>query len=430
MKTLIVLGALVVVILSYVLGGLIGFIVGAVVVAVAIISYRLARGPGLARAMLFVTLILSFVIGGFAGRAGGPEPPGITMAEEITFFAIGGVMGLMAWLAVVLSAFFLCSEMIFVSHGGDRWGSFIYLVTSLLLERAGALEVVSRGEVRTLKSRGMLARFRAIGYTIVYHGNAVVFERFGRLSKVVGRGLVIKKPYETIRAVVDLSMQVEERRQTLFTRDGIPLTIYVKVSFRIDSGRRTPTPDDMFPFSEPAVLNAVYLVPDWKAYTVETALALLRDMICTRYLDEIYAPLKRGSSKRAGPETHAQLLQDELQTSLSATAIAWGVKIERVEIGIAAPREIEDQALAFEKARKEEELEYQRSRAENRRIKEFISRTGGDVTDYALLRYLERIGESGILPPSLDRMLLDTMEKGMSRPQGQKKIHAGEEEAD
>jgi len=431
MKKLIALSALVVVILlSYFLFGLTGLAVGAVIVAIVILSYRLGREPGLARVILLVTLLLSLVIGGFAGRARGPELPGITIAEEIAFFAIGGAVGLMAWLAVVLSAFFLCSEIIFVSHGGDRRESFVYLIESLLLERAGSLEVVDRGEVRTIKSRGMLARFRAIGYTIIYHGNAVVFERFGRLSQVVGPGLVIKKPFETIRAVVDLSMQVEERRQTLFTRDGIPLTIYVKVSFRIDSGRRAPTPDDMFPFSEPAVLNAVYLVPDWKAYTVETALALLRDMICTRYLDEIYAPLKKGSRKRAGPETHAQLLQDNLQTSLSATAIAWGVRIHRVELGIAAPQEIEEQALAFEKARKEEELEYQRSRAENRRIKQFVSQTGGDVTDYALLRYLERIGESGILPPSLDRMLLDAMEKGMSRPQGQKKIKASEEEAD
>jgi regulator of protease activity HflC (stomatin/prohibitin superfamily) len=420
MKKLIVLGALVVVILSYVLGGFIGSAVGAVIVAAVVLSYRLAGGIGLARAMLPVTLILSFVIGGFAGRAGGPKPPGITMTEEIALFAIGGAIGLIVWLAVVLSAFALCSEIIFVSHGGDRWASFIYLVTSLLLERAGALEIVSRGEVRTIRARGMFARFRATGYTIVYHGNAVVFERFGRLSQVVGRGLVIKKPFEMIRAVVDLSMQVEERRQTLFTRDGIPLTIYVKVSFRIDSGRRAPTPDDMFPFSEPAVLNAVYLVPDWKAYTVETALALLRDMICTRYLDEIYAPLKRGSSKRAGPETHAQLLQDELQTSLSATAIAWGVKIERVEIGIAAPREIEDQALAFEKARKEEELEYQRSRAENRRIKEFISRTGANVTDYAMLRYLEKLGETGIVPPSLERMFLEaTQREGTGPPKSE-----------
>jgi hypothetical protein len=170
MKKLIVLGALIAVILSYILGGLIGVTVGVVVVAVAILSYRLACGPGLARAMLLVTFLLSFLIGGFAGRAGGPKPPGITMTEEIAFFVIGGAIGLIVWLAVVLSAFALCSEIIFVSHGGDRWASFIYLVTSLLLERAGALEIVSRGEVRTIKSRGMLARFRAIGYTIVYHG--------------------------------------------------------------------------------------------------------------------------------------------------------------------------------------------------------------------------------------------------------------------
>ncbi|MCK4449626.1 MAG: SPFH domain-containing protein, partial [Anaerolineae bacterium] len=312
------------------------------------------------------------------------------------------------------------SELIFVSPGGDRWGSFAYLVSSLLLERAGALEIVDRGEVRTIKSRGLLAPFKAIGYTIIYHGNAVVFERFGRPSQVAGPSLVIKKPFETIRAVVDLSMQVEERRQTLFTRDGIPLTTYVKILFRIDSGGRSPTPDDMLPLSEPAVLNAVYLVPDWKAYTIETALALLRDMICTHYLDEIYAPLKKGSRKRAGPETHAQLLQDNLQTSLSATAIAWGVRIHRVELGIAAPREIEEQALAFEKARKEEELEYQRSRAENRRIKQFVSQTGGDVTDYAILRYLEKIGEAGLTPPPLERRLLEAIQReGTASPRSE-----------
>ena len=420
MKKLLAIGALVVVILSYYLGGLTGFAVGAAIVAVVILSYRIAREPGLVRAVLLVTLVLAFVIGGFVGNARGPKPPAITKAKEIALFAIGGTVGLMSWLSVVLSVFFLCSEIILVSHGGGRWESFAYLVNSLLLARAGAIEIVNRGELMTIRSRGLLAPFKVVGYVIIYHGNAVIFERFGRLSQVAGPGLVVKRSFETVRAVVDLSMQVEERRQTLVTRDGIPLTTYVKILFQIDSGGRVPTPDDMFPLSEPVVLNAVYLVPDWKAYTIETALALLRDIICTRYLDEIYAPLKKGSRKRAGPETHAQLLQDNLQTSLSATAIAWGVRIHRVELGIAAPREIEEQALAFEKARKEEELENQRSRAENRRIKQFVSQTGGDVTDYAMLRYLEKVGEAGLIPPSLERMFLETIQReGTGSPKGE-----------
>ncbi len=420
MRKLIVLSALAFVILSYFLAGLIGFAVAAVVAVVAILSYRLAREAGLARAILLVTLILSFVIGGFVIRTWGPKPTGITKAEEIAFFVIGGAMGLISWLSVLLSAFFLCSEIILVSHGGDRWGSFVYLVTSLLLERAGALEIVDRGEVITIKSRGLLAPFRAIGYVIIYHGNAVIFERFGRPSQVTGPGLVLKKPFETIRAVVDLRMHMEERTQTLYTRDGIPLATHVKVFFQIDSGGRAPTPDDMYPLSEPAVLNAVYLALDWKAYTIETALALLRDMIYKCYLDEIYGPLKKGSRRKVSPETHAQLLQGRLQSSLSATAIAWGVKIHRVELGIEAPREIEEQVLAFEKARKEEELEYQRSRAENRRIKQFVSQTGGDVTDYAMLRYLEKVGEAGIIPPSLERMFLETIQReSIGPPKGE-----------
>ena len=421
MKRLIVLGALVVaILLSYFLFGLIGFAVAAVTVAVAVISYRIAGVTGLVRAILLVTLILSLVIGGFVGRARGPKPPEITKAEEIAFFAVGGAMGLISWLSVVLSVFFLCSELILVSHGDDRWGSFAYLVNSLLLERAGALEIVDRGEVITIKSRGLLAPFRATGYTIIYHGNAVVFERFGRPSQVSGPGFVIKKPFETIRAVLDLRMQVEERTQTFSTKDGIPLNTHVKVFFQIDPGGRPPSRDNMYPFSEPAVFNAVYLVPDWKAYTIGAALALLRDMICKCYLNEIYAPLKNGSRRKADQEAHAQLVQVKLQTSLSAAASVWGVRIHQVELGIEAPREIEEQALAFEKARKEEELENQRSRAENRRIKQFVSQTGGDVTGYAVLRYLEKLGETGIVPPTLERMFLEAIQReGTCPPKGQ-----------
>jgi hypothetical protein len=432
MKKLFALGTLAVVILvSYFLGGLMGLAVGAVIVTVAIFSYRIVRATGLARAILLITLILALLIGGLVGRAKGPEPLEITRVEEIAFFAVGGAMGFISWLSVVLSAFFLCSEIIFVSHGGDRWESFVYLVTSLLLERAGALEIINGGELITIKSRGLLAPFRAIGYVIIYHGNAVVFERFGRPSQIAGPSIVIKKPFESIRAVVDLRMQVEERTQTLCTKDGIPLTTYVKVFFQIDPGSRPPTRDNMYPFSEPAVFNAVYLVPDWKAYTLETATALLRDMICTCYLDEIYDPLRKDSRKKAGPETHAQFLQDKLQTSLNAAAMAWGVRILRVELGIEAPREIEEQVLAFEKARKAEELENQRSRAENRRIKEFISRTGANVTDYAMLRYLEKLGETGIVPPSLERMFLEATQRegtGLPKSEGSDRHKGGANE--
>ncbi|MBC8275821.1 MAG: hypothetical protein H8E40_12750, partial [Chloroflexi bacterium] len=167
MKKLIALGALVVVILSYFLAGLTGFAVGAMIIAVTILSYLIARKIGLAHTVLLVAFILAFIIGGFMGMGLSPKlRERIPVASEAVLFAVGGTMGLMSWLSVVLSAFFLCSEIILVSHGGDRWGSFVYLVTSLLLERAGALEIVDRGEVITMKSRGLLAPFRAVGYVV------------------------------------------------------------------------------------------------------------------------------------------------------------------------------------------------------------------------------------------------------------------------
>ena len=64
MKRLIALGALVLVILlSYFLFELTGLAVGAMIVAIAVISYRVAGATGLIRAILLITLILSFVIG-------------------------------------------------------------------------------------------------------------------------------------------------------------------------------------------------------------------------------------------------------------------------------------------------------------------------------------------------------------------------------
>lgn len=427
MKKVIALGALflVVVILSYFLGGFTGFVAMAMLVAAAVICYLVARKVGLARAILLVAFILSFVLGGLVGTTVGPKMPGrIAKADEAVLFVIGGTMGLMSWLLVVLSTFFLCSEIIFVSYGGDRWGSFAYLVNSLLLERAGALEIVNRGEVRAIKLRGMLAPFKAIGYVIINHGNAVVFERFGRLSQVASPGFVRKRPFELIRAVVDLTMQIENRTETFYTKDGIPLTIDVGVFFQIDSGGQAPTPEDMYPFSEQAMLNAVYGVPGWKRHTVETALALLRDMVNGYYVAEIYDPLKKLSKE--GMETYIHRLEDELQDSLSKIALGWGVKIHKVELDIEAPKDIEEQALAFEKARAEEKIELQRAQAENKRIEEFVSRTGGSVTDYAILRYLEEIGEAGIVPPSLERMLLDAIQRGVIGPSQKKETEAGE----
>lgn len=436
MKKLVALGTLVAALLSYFLGGLTGLVAMAMLVVAAVICYPVARKVGLARAILLVAFILSFVLGGFVGMTMGPKLPGrIARADEVVLFVIGGTMGLMAWLLVVLSVFLLCSEVIFVSHGGDRWESFVYLVNSLLFERAGALEIVDRGEVRIMRSKGAFAPFRAIGYVVIHHGNAVVFERFGQPSQVASPGLVVKKPFERIRAVVDLTRQIENRTEKFFTKDGIPVTIEIKVGFQINSGERLSAAEnkeakekDMYRFSAEAVLKAVYIVPDWKTYTMETSLALLRDMVCKHYLNEIYDPLKKLSSKRGG-KTCVHRLRDRLQASLSEIALSWGVKIHEVKLDIAAPKEIEEQALALEKAIREEQIEVQKAEAENKRIKEFMSRTGGDVTDYAILRYLEKIGEAGIVPPSLERMLLDDIERKTSRPSRMKmETEADEEE--
>lgn len=280
--------------------------------------------------------------------------------------------------------------------------------------------------MQIFRQRGLLSSFSTPGYVVIYHGNAVVFEQLGRLSRVGFKGLVKTKPLETIRAAVDLSLQHRQKQVTLFTKDGIPLQTEVRVYFQIHAGGHKPTSGDMYPVLEQAVLNAVYIVPDWREYTIERVIALLRPMIVGRYLSEIYDPLKKLVSPNHQPKTELSVIRDDLQKCLDQETFNWGVKVHNLVVDVNPPREIEAQALAFEKARMEQETQNENRRVENARIKEFMEQTGGTVTDYALLQFCEGIGESGAIPPSLDQVLSTALQQAVLRVSRQQEKPAGQ----
>jgi hypothetical protein len=254
----------------------------------------------------------------------------------------------------------------------------------------------------------------------------VVFEQYGRPSRVGLKGLVKTKPLETIRAVVDLSLQQKQKQVSLFTKDGIQLLTEIRVFFQIHAGGHKATSGDMFPVIEQAVMNAVYAVPDWREYTIETVVAAFRSMIAERYLHEIYDPMKQLTPENGKPKTELRMLRDALLASLEQETFKWGVKIQNLIIEIKPPKGIEDQALAFEKARMDQQIAIENARTENARIKQFMDETGGSVEDYALLQFSENVGGTGSVPVAFDQLLSDAFARANLRTAYRRQAQTGQ----
>ena len=382
-----------------------------------------------AKFLLLVSAIVMIALGGvLIGVLGlGATPISLWVSGNVLIlFILGALMGFIAWAFIAFTTLSLCSELMFVTMGKERVDRIGYLLSALLIGNAGDLKIVERGEVITYKQRGPLASFSTPGYVIIYHGNAVVFEQYGKPSRVGLKGLVKTKPLETIRAAVDLSLQQGQKQVALFTKDGFPLQTEIRVFFQIHNGGRSATVGDMYPVLEQAVLNAVYGASDWKEFTIETAIAMFRLIIAERYLHEIYDPQKQLTVANGKSKIELRMLRDELQASLDRESFKWGVKIQNLIIDVKPPKGIEDQALVFEKARMDQQIAVENARAENARIKQFMDETGGNVEAYALLQFCENVGGTGTAPVAFDQLLSDAFARANLRTAYRQQSQSGQ----
>jgi hypothetical protein len=72
------------------------------------------------------------------------------------------------------------------------------------------------------------------GLLIVYNDSAAVLEKGGQLTRVVGPSLTLLKPFERVWGVVDLRHQRWPLTVNAMTKDGIPISCDVNVTFKID----------------------------------------------------------------------------------------------------------------------------------------------------------------------------------------------------
>jgi hypothetical protein len=144
------------------------------------------------------------------------------------------------------------------------------------------------------------------GLIKVTEDSAVVLKR-GRESRVIGQGAHFLRIGEKIQEVVDLRPQIRSGDVTAMTKDGFEVKITYIVGFQINTGGRSPSDEEPYPFSEKHVLKAVYASKQvgaqgamlWHERVPGLVFGHTREMIATHYLEDFFEPENPEATPRA-----------------------------------------------------------------------------------------------------------------------------------
>ncbi len=219
---------------------------------------------------------------------------------------LNGPPGALVSLTTFLITIYATSGFIFHVHDMPRRRDAFQAMFTFIFGLHYPVVEVAEGRV-TEKSRGTPgAKLGGPGIVKVAEDSAAVLVR-GRESRVIGPGTHTARRGERVKEAVDLRPQMRSGTVKAMTKDGFEVEVDFFVGFQIDPGRRAPTPEEPYPFAEQAVRWAVYHskmvgkdgAQFWHEQVPDLVFGNVREMIATRYLEELFEPEKPGSDPRS-----------------------------------------------------------------------------------------------------------------------------------
>jgi regulator of protease activity HflC (stomatin/prohibitin superfamily) len=287
--------------------------------------------------------VVNFLIGGLTEQ--------IILSTLVGLITGAFVVGV-PLLAVMLAS----SEYILALHEAHGIGrrDALRMLWSLIMGLNYPWMIIEDGKVTYSKPAGVLPELGGPGVAVIRAGNAVVFQRSGKISQITGSGLILLKRYERIRVILELRPLWELKElENVLTKDRIPLTIVMGVGFQIEpKGATDQRPES---FVEPngealsEVIGTLYKVyrgtvekaashtpPDgWDVLTPGMAQNLLRDIVATYHFDEIFEKVDEVEGEPGGfdpDERTIKKIEDKIMERLSAAAPKWGAEAQGVDI--------------------------------------------------------------------------------------------------
>jgi hypothetical protein len=176
----------------------------------------------------------------------------------------------------------------------------------ILVIADGKPQLDSLGEPNLIQSIG------GPGYLHIHPGNVALIEGLDGQLRVLGAGRHFMTRFERVKEVFSLeerSAQVEKIAAT--SRDGLEVVASdIRYRYRLDSGKQGDsglgrTPENPYPYSEQAVIQAVYNrtldstgLGEWHAGVNALVESLIADYIRQNLVDHLTAPILDGEDPR------------------------------------------------------------------------------------------------------------------------------------
>ncbi len=232
------------------------------------------------------------------------------------------------------------------TYQGHEWEAFLSTVCALLGIGQGTW-IINNGQMETRGQSGeRLARFGGPGVLTVQEGHAVILEKGGKLSRVVGSGLTWLEPCERVSMVVPLFGRSEHVIvEQVPTRDRVMLEqIEVLIFHRIDAGpEEEHTRDGHFVYNETR-LRRMWSPHggDWRNAVRSIGESAVRDIVGRYDLEQLVPMSENLRSKFKTELTQAinAITRDGIGVTVS------GVDIGKIKIPEAAQRQLMEKWLA------------------------------------------------------------------------------------
>lgn len=178
------------------------------------------------------------------------------------------------------------------------------------------------------EAKGPLGRFGGPGRLVVRLGHAVVLEKDGRPSRVVGSGLTFLQPYEWVSMIVPLYGRSEKMTiEEVETKDSACIEQFELLVFhRVDPGpKEHQVHDGPMLYNRYVILNRIWdpTASDWSGVIRSVSQSAARDMIGRHKLEDII-PMS---------DTRREQFKQALKDNINQVTKRLGVEVIVVDIG-------------------------------------------------------------------------------------------------
>jgi regulator of protease activity HflC (stomatin/prohibitin superfamily) len=219
---------------------------------------------------------------------------------------------------------------------------FRYLLASLFSLNHPILVIAEgKAQLDKLSEQNLIQAIGGPGYLHIQPGNVVLLESLDGKLRVLGAGRHFITRLERVKEVLSLEerfAQVDKIAAT--SRDGIEVVARdIRYRYRLDPGASAGqglgrTPENPYPYSEQAVIQAVYNrnmseagLGEWHTAVNSVVESLIADYIRQNLVDHLTAPILEGEDPRG--EIHRRFLSE----SGSARFAEKGAELLWIDIG-------------------------------------------------------------------------------------------------